>query len=195
VKVTLLQDFAQPLENLQNLISQAPPRHLSSYWKKRTRVRPFRMVIGVIVAVVLTTILESAVLPKVIKKMSIEMGMIVCCVVVIVVFSWLVYRAFLKYVRRPQSARRLLEVGKLTYGHVIRLSKTGNMDEDAMGCMIEVQFEVDNMQQNAQCRLFVSHGNFDDVHSLANSDEKIAILYDELSPIRITLPQFIAFGS
>ena len=68
-------------------------------------------------------------------------------------------------------------------------------DEDAVECMIEVQFEVDNMQQNAQCRLFVSHGNFDAAHSLANSDEKVAILYDELSPNRITIPQFIAFGS
>lgn len=269
VKVTLLQDLAQPSEDVQDLISQAPPRYLSSYWKKRTRVRPFkviiafifavvaiflwaaermheeirktsievdmivysvvalvvlsglayllllkyvrrplcsywkkrttvwswRMIIGFLVAVVLMGVFFAKVGPGVISKMSIEMRIIAYCAVALVLLSGLTYEMFLQYLRSPQSARRLLESGKLAYGHVIRLSKVGKEGDDATECMIEVQFEVENMQHNAQCRLFVSPGNFDDALSLANSDEKVAILYDELSPNRITLPQFIAFGS
>jgi hypothetical protein len=268
VKVTLLQDLAQPPEDVQYLISQSPPRYLSSYWKKRTRVRPFkviiafifavvaiflwaaermheeirkisievdmivysvvalvvlsglayllllkyvrrplcsywkksttewswRMIIGFLVAVVLMGVFFAKVGPGVISKMSIEMRIIAYSSVALVLLSGLTYEMFLQYLRCPQSARRLLESGKLAYGHVIRLSKVGKEEDDPVECMIEVQFEVDNIQQNAQCRLFVIPGNFDDALSLANSDEKVAILYDELSPNRITIPQFIAFG-
>ena len=60
--------------------------------------------------------------------------------------------------------------------------------------LLEAQFEIDNKQQTAQCDMLLSASHLGAADSLANSNEAVAILYDQFSPGRIILPQFLEFS-
>ncbi len=171
-------------ESWESVLSQSPPRQLLSEWKKLTRVRPFRMALYLLFSVLAGGVLGG----------ELQVPPAVSAAAFIGVSSLIAGSGFVWHVIRPRRARRLLELGTLVYGHITRFAPTGNHNNDQMGYKIEVQFEIDNKQQTAQCHLLLSSSHLGAADSLANSNEGVAILYDQFSPGRIILPQFLVFS-
>ena len=171
-----------PAESYESVLSQSPPRQLLSEWKKLTKVRPFRMALYLVFSVLAGGVGGGLQVPPAVST-----------VVFIGVSSLIAGSGFVWHVIHPRRARRLLEIGTLVYGHSTRFAPTGNYDNDLLEYKIEVRFEIDNKQQTARCHMLLSSSHLGAADFLANSNEAVAIFYDQFSPGRIILPQFLAF--
>ena len=171
-------------KNLGVLLSQEPPRQVPSEWKKLTKRRVFIMPIYLVMSVLAGGLVAG----------SFQSSPAISTAAFIGVPILITGTRFIWHVLRPHRVRRLLEHGTLVYGHITRLVPTGNYHNDQMEYKIKVQFKIHNKQQTAQCHQFFGYSHLGAADSFAKSDEEVAILYDEFSPNRIALPQFLVFG-
>ncbi|MCH2203265.1 MAG: hypothetical protein MK102_14950 [Fuerstiella sp.] len=173
-----------PAESYESVLSQSPPRQLLSEWKKLTKVRPFLMALYLLFSVSAAGVVGGELpVPAAVSAVA-SFGILIL----------IGGSGFVWHVLHPYRARRLLEIGTLVYGHITRFAPTGNYHNDQMKYEIEVRFENDNKQQTARCHVLLSSSHLGAAHFLANSNAEVAILYDQFSPGRIILPQFLAFS-
>jgi len=176
------------------LLDQVPIRDLTPYWRKKTRVKPGRMV----VLVFLLTIFIGEI-AEFIGEYITKITGIVLKDVWIIVFAGLLWGLFVlhfywDYWWLHRRNRRLLKIGEVASGTVDHFTeRKDNRSQDASLYRVQVTYSVLGATHTAKYSLFVSDTRAGALTRFAAVDRQVVVLFDPASPEKIVLPELLAF--
>ena len=175
------------------LLDQVPIRDLTPYWRERTRVEPFLLVVLSVVGSIV--VFSSDELVQFIQKVTgvvLDQGwgiVIAAGLAGVIVFiacrdHWWLHR----------RNRRLLKIGEVASGTVDHFTeRDGNRSQDASLYRVQVTYCALGETHTAKCSLFVSDTRAAALTRFAEVDRQVVVLFDPASPEKIVLPELLAF--
>ena len=175
------------------LLDQVPIRDLTPYWRNKTRVEPFLLVVMLVVGSIV--VFSSDELVKFIQKatgvvLDQDWGIVIAAGLAgVIVFiacrhHWWLHR----------RNRRLLKIGEVASGTVDHFTeRDDNRSQDARLYRVQVTYSALGATHTAKWSLFVSDARAGALTRSAAVDRQVVVLFDPANPENIVLPELLAF--
>ena len=175
------------------LLDQVPIRDLTPYWRNKTRVEPFLLVVVLVVGSIV--VFSSDELVKFIQKATgvvldqnwgivIAAGLAGVIVFIACRHHWWLHR----------RNRRLLKIGEVASGTVDHFTeRDDNRSQDARLYRVQVTYSALGATHTAKWSLFVSDARAGALTRSAAVDRQVVVLFDPANPEKIVLPELLAF--
>ena len=179
---------------LDQLLDQVPIRDLTPYWRKRTRVEPFILVLCACLGSIAGGFASGLIVKWVhqVTGVALDQGWeIVIAAGLVGVIVFVVCR---RHWWRHRWNRRLLKIGEVTSGTVDHFAeRAGNRSQDASQYEVQVTCSALGETHTAKWSLFVSDVRAAALTRSAEVDRRVVVLFDPVNPEKIVLPELLAF--
>ena len=179
---------------LDQLLDQVPIRDLTPYWRKRTRVEPFLLVLFASLGAIAGGLASGQILEWIHQVTGVKLDQGWGIVIAAGLSGVIVFVACRHHWWCHRRNRRLLKIGEVTSGSVDHFTERhGNRSQDASLYRVQVTYNALEATHTAEWSLFVSDVRAAALTRSAEVDRQVVVLFDPANPEKIVLPELLAF--